>query len=200
MSCLLSISILCHVSELAKCHGTFTTNLFHMFTTDLISQYVYDLPTTHSMLNGLPRVGMFRWYVMLSHYETEVHNSRRRYAVFTYGKVQLPLSLIRHDVRKAAPRLLSSLLDSHPLSVPRPHGTSRTEPHGRYGTFADQKIHMDEHLKTRTVRHNVLLCFLSQAARFIKRNAFFLTGLFVVSFFVTHPAYARIWWWPHVGT
>jgi len=110
-----------------------------MFTTYLIS-HVHDLPTQHSKLSDLSRfVGMCRWYIMLSHDEIEVHNSRRRYAIFTYGKVQLPLSLIRHDIMRATPRLLSSLLDSHPLSVPRPHGTNRTEPYGRYGSIADQK-------------------------------------------------------------
>jgi hypothetical protein len=160
-----------------------------MFMIYLISQHVYDLPTPHSTLNGLSRcVGMRCWYIMLPHCETEVYNSRRRYAVFTYGKVQLSLSLTRHDVMKTAPRLLSSLLDSHPLSVPRPHGTNRTEPQGWYGSFADQKNHMDEHLKTRIVRDNVLLCFLSQPVHVIKRNAFFVTRLFVVSFFCNPPS------------
>ena len=133
-ACLWSISILCHVSELPKCHGTFVTYS--------ISQPVHDLPTQPSKLNGLSRcVGMCRWYVYLrfSHDEIEVHNSRRRCAIFTYGKVQLFLSLIRHNVMWAATRLLSSLLNSHPMSVPRPHGTNRTGPQGRYGSIADQK-------------------------------------------------------------
>jgi len=131
---------------------------------------------------------------MLSHDEIEEHNSRRRYAIFTYGTVQLSLFVNRARCYESSPTPLKLLIRLNPLPVPRPHGTRRTEPQDRYGSIADQekKNHMDEHLKIRIMRHNVLPCFLSQPVLFMKWNAFFVTSLFVVNFFVTHPALARM--------
>jgi hypothetical protein len=90
IACLRSVSILWHVSELSECHSTFMTNPFHkMFTT----YPHHTVCLTVYLVVSLCSADTSCYHLT----KTEVHNSRRRYAIFTYGKVQLSLSLTIRD-------------------------------------------------------------------------------------------------------